>query len=338
MWTKYFIITFFAGALLCSCNKAAQETEILVESFPIEETLPGTRIDLADGEYISNLAYFAGDYLIFNAIRDKYFLQIYDREFNLVDKTLYRGEGPDELPDAFWLGQWSGNLSDPTILVYSDLKKRIASLNIHPFDGLTTVCDLPVSESLSPSSIYQTSDTTLVGITLDMFSGSDLFSYNIDTKTVRKAERPFKFVDGYESFYTSQQLMDYNKKNLNICCAYNSFPTMVIYDKDFNIIRIVNVGKKVDTATLSSKDEYPSFGNVVYYNDFILTLLMDDKQDSSKLLVFNQNGEPLASYDIGNAIGFIVDELGERLLSFKYDYGEADVAYLESHPMPELLK
>lgn len=337
MKPKFFITPFIAGIFLCSCSKVAQETEILVESFPIEESLPGTRIDLADGEYISCGADFAGDYLIFNAIRDKYFLQIYDRDFNLVDKMLYKGEGPNELPDAFWYGQWSGNPSDPTILVYSDNKKRVASLDIHPFEGLTTVCDIPVSESISPSTIYQTSDTTLVGITLDMFTGSDLFTYNIATKTVRKAERPFKFVEGYESFYTSQQLMDYNKKNLNICCAYNSFPSMVIYDKDFNIIRIVNVGKKVNTATLRSNDENPAFGKVVYYNDFILTLLVDEEHGSAKLLVFDPNGEPLASYAIGSAIGFIVDEVGERLLSIKYDADE-DVVYLESHQMPELLK
>ncbi|MDE5553983.1 MAG: hypothetical protein K2J10_02235 [Muribaculaceae bacterium] len=335
---KFFIITFIAGVLLSSCSKPAQETEIIVESFPIEESLPGTRIDLADGEYISNLAYFAGDYLVFNAIRDKFSLQIYDRQFNLVDKILYRGEGPNELPDAFWLGQWNGNPSDPTVLVYSDGKRRIESLNIHPFDSLTTVCNLPASEVISPSSIYMTSDTTLVGITLDMFNGSDLFSYNLETKTVRKAERPFKFVDGYESFYTSQQFMDYDREKLNICCAYNSFPTMVIYDKDFNIVRIVNVGQKVNTAILRSQDNYPSFGKVAYYKNFILAMLMNEEHDSAKLLVFDQNGDPRASYDIGNAIGFIIDELGERLLTVKYDYSEIDAAYLESHPLPELLK
>ncbi len=330
-------LTFLTGILLSSCQKQAYETEILIEAFPIEESLPGTRIDLADGEYLSNGAYFAGDYLVFQAIRDNYFLQIYDKEFNLVDKMLYKGEGPEELPDAAWQGQWSGNPADPTLLVFCDSKKRVASLNIHPFKGVTKVCDIPVSEWISPTSIYQTSDTTFVGITLDMTTGANLFSYNSDTKILRQLPSPFEFADGAVSFYTSQQVMDFNRKNLDICCAYNSFPSLVIYDKEFNIIRKVNVGVKVDTATLTNDSEYPSFSKVMYYNNFILAMLTDEKTSEAKLLVFDLNGNPRASFAIGKSIGFIADEQGQRLLTVKYDQNE-DLIYLESHNMPELLK
>ncbi len=337
---KHLIAFFIAGAMLCSCAKQEIQTEILVESFPIEETLTGTRIDLEDGEYLSNCAYFADDYLIFRAIRDKYFLQVYDKDFNLVGKLLNKGEGPNELPDAMWYGQWSGNGNDPKLLVFSEHKNRFVSLNINPFEGLTTVCDLPASESLSPTMIYQTSDTTYIGITLDMFTGADLFSYNTDTKVVNKAPRLLEFIDGYESFYTSQQVMDYNRKNLNICCGYQNFPTLVIYDKDFKVVREVNVGMKVNTETLRQKDEYTGFCKVAYYKDYIITMMIEmlrnEETADAKVLVFDRDGEPKASYDVGQAMGLIIDEAGRRLLTYKYDE-ELDVAYLDAYAMPDWL-
>lgn len=322
--------------LLCSCQNENKDKEITIAGFPIEESLSGTRIDLTDGEYLSNAAYFAGDYLVFQAIRDKFLLQIYDREFKLVDKILYKGEGPDELPDALWQGQWTGTQIDPNIHVFCESKKRVASLNLHPFEGLTTICDIPVSEWVEPSAIYQTSDTTFVGITLDMTKGSALFSYNTKTKNIRQIPSPFKFADGAVSFYTSQQIMDFNRKNLDICCAYNSFPSLVIYDKNFNIIRKVNVGMKVNTETLGVDADYPSFCKVAYYNDYILAMLIDGETSESRLLVFEANGEPCASYAVGKSLGFIVDEFGQRLLTIKYD-SNLDIIYLESCPMPKIL-
>ncbi len=227
-------------------------------------------------------------------------------------------------------------MTDPNIHVFCEAKKRVVSLNLHPFEGLTTICDIPVSEWVSTSAIYQTSDTTFVGITLDMTKGSELFSYNTETKTIRLIPSPFKFADSAASFYTSQQIMDFNRKNLDICCAYNSFPALVIYDKHFNIIRKINVGIKVNTETLGDDADYPSFCKVAYYNDFILAMLIDGETGESILLVFETNGEPCASYAVGKSIGFIVDESGQRLLTIKYDY-DKDIVYLESYPLPELM-
>lgn len=334
--TKIIKYIFLAEILLCSCQRAHNDKEITVAAFPIEKSLSGIRVDLTDGEYLTNGAYFAGDYLVFQSIRDKFLLRIYDREFKLIDKILCKGEGPDELPDALWLGQWTGTMIDPSVRVFCESKKRVACLNVHPFDGLATICDIPVSEWVSPSAIYQTSDTTFVGITLDMAKGSDLFSYNTETKKLRLIPPPFKFADGAVSFYTSQQIMDFNRKNLDICCAYNSFPSLVIYDKNFNIIRKVNVGMKVNTETLSDDTDYPSFCKVAYYNNFILAMLIDGETSEARLLVFEANGEPYASYAVGKSIGFIVDESGQRLLAIKYDYNE-DIIYLEAYPMPELM-
>ncbi|MCM1111010.1 MAG: hypothetical protein NC336_07380 [Clostridium sp.] len=332
------IVSFvIAAVLLGACTREEAETEILVESFPVEETIDGTRVDLTDSEFLSNGMYLAGDYLVFQAIKNNYFLQVYDREFNLVDKLLYRGEGPEELPNAIWNGQWSGSPANPAVLVYSDAKKRVASLNIHPFDTLTTVCDIPVSEWISPTTIYQTSDTTFAGITLDMTSGADLFIYNSNTRTQRRIPRPFKFKEGPESFYTSQQVMAFNRTTHDICCAYNSFPSLVVYDKDFNVRRIVNVGEKVNTELLSNTDEYPSFCMVSYYKGLILAMLVEGSTGESRLLVFDSDGEPRASYATGKSIGFVADESAQRLLTVKYDTDE-DVIYLDSYPMPELLK
>ncbi len=71
-------------------------------------------------------------------------------------------------------------------------------------------------------------------------------------------------------------------------------------------------------------------------NDYILAMLIDGETGESRLLVFEANGEPCASYAVGKSIGFIVDESGQRLLTIKYD-SNLDIIYLESCPMPKIL-
>ncbi len=71
--TKSIQYIFLTGILLCSCQNANKDNEITVTDFPIEKSLSGTRIDLTEGEYLSNEAYFAGDYLVFQSIRDNFF-------------------------------------------------------------------------------------------------------------------------------------------------------------------------------------------------------------------------------------------------------------------------
>lgn len=326
-----------AAIFLASCSHSDYEKEIAVKSFPIEETLPGTRFDLADAEYLSNLAYFAGDFLVFSAIRGNYFLQVYDRELNLVGKILNRGEGPEELPDARWCGQWSGAETNPDIFVFCEAKKRLAHLNINPFTGLTTVCDIPVSEDLDPTMIFQTSDTTLMGISLSISNGSTLFCYNPETKSVRRAQSPFEFAGGHVAFYTSQQMMDFDARRKELCCSYLSFPSIVIYDYQFNVLRKIHIGEPVNTAELGYESKHPGLKNVKYFKDKLLVMLIDDETEESKLLIFETDGTPLASYSIGYAIGFIIDEEGNRILSVKYDT-EKDIIYLDSHEIPSILK
>ena len=327
-----FIISF-AG---CSDSKTENEIDLMVETFPVQDSLPGKRIDLPYGECLSNMVSYAGDYLIFRAIRAPYFLQIYDRRFNLVDTILHKGEGPEELPDMMWFGQWSGADNNPSLTIFSDPKKRVAKVNVHPFTGITTVCDIPVSEGLSPSSIYEMNDTAFVGISLDMETGSDLFCYNPETKKVRKAEKPFKFIEGPMSFYTSQQTMAYNPDSKDICCAYINFPTMVIYDYSFKIKRKINIGIKVDTSTYDYKEQYPNLVNVAYIGRFITVLRMEPKTAESDLLVFDDDGTPRACYSVGKAVGYTIDIKGKRLLTIKYDQ-DNDLMYIEEHSLPELL-
>ena len=130
--------------------------------------------------------------------------------------------------------------------------------------------------------------------------------------------------------------MDYNAKRKEICCSYLSFPTIVIYDYNFNVLKTIHIGEKVNTATLTYSDKHPWLSNVRYYKDFFLVMLTDPETSESNLLVFDADGEPRASYAIGQAIWYVIDEVTQRLLSVKYD-SEADMVYIDCHQMPEIL-
>ncbi|MDE6120209.1 MAG: hypothetical protein K2F63_00305 [Muribaculaceae bacterium] len=74
-----------AMAIACVRAKTDKEIDLMVEIFPVQDTLSGKRIDLPHGECLGNMFSYAGDYLIFRAIRAPYFQQIYDRQFNFAD-------------------------------------------------------------------------------------------------------------------------------------------------------------------------------------------------------------------------------------------------------------
>ena len=333
---KFLFITAIALSL-SNCTTKESEKEILVESFPIEETLPSLRIDLEDAEYLTDMMGIAGDFLVFRTSRTNYFLQVYDKEFNLVGKLLNQGQGPNELPEIDWYDQWCGLPSNPQIQVVCTPLKRLSSLEINPFNGLTTICDIPASEDLEPRMMFATTDTTILGVSLSLYNGSAIFRYNTENKTALLCESPFEFADGPTKFYTTQQGIAYNPERKEICSAYYSFPSMVIYDYNFNVRRIINIGEKVDTKTLTFDANYPRLTPPQYYKNFIICLLINNDATESKLLVFDTNGEPRASYAVGQAYSFVINEQKQQILTLKYD-NEADLVYLDCYPLPELLK
>ena len=322
---------------IAGCSKKETGT-LVIDTLPDKVALDGTRIDLPKNEHLSNMGFYAGDFLVFNAFKAGYFLQVYDRDFNLVDTAVVKGQGPGELPSAMFYGQWTGSASSPELILFCDPMKRIASVGLNPSTGADRLADIPTSSYLEPSRIFQICDTLYAGVSLSFTDGAEMFTYNSETKQAKTYPIPFEF-NGNDKFYTTQQSMAYSPERREFCTAYSNVPWIVIYERDFNVVRKIAVGEEVSTATVSQGDRHAELLMVEYSGDNILVMYRanDGEDNETLLLVLDTAGNPVASYGIGDAMGYVVDSAGERLLTVHYD-GEQDVVYLKSCPMPEILK
>lgn len=330
------ILAAAAGILLAGCSQPSGDT-LLIDSWPVEETLDDTRIDLPLNEHLTNMGAYAGDYLVFNAFKADYCFLVYDRDFNLVDTVVRKGMGPEEMPMAMFYGQWKGSASSPELILFSEPLNRIASLSLNPVSGPVKIADIPTSSYLSPSSIYQVSDTLFAGVSLEMPDGAQLFQFNPATGQSRRYPLPFEFT-GNDKFYTTQQSMAYNAGRGQYCTAYSSVPWIVIYDSDFNVVRKIAIGEEVNTQGVSTGAGYAEMSMVRYHGNHIMVMYWANpsESDDCRLLVLDADGNPEGSFGIGDAIGYLVDTRSNRLLTVHHDK-EEDVVYLKSSPLPALL-
>ena len=319
----------------CSKNK---ENVTIVDHWPKEIEFQGKRVDLPLSEYITNRGYFAGDYLVFNAYKFDYCFLVYDRNFNLVDSVLRKGMGPQELPGAMFYGQWKGSDTNPEITIFSEPLNRIASIKLHPFGDLKTIGDIPSSSYISPSSIYEVNDTLYAGVSLEIIEGARLFTFNPATNQTEVFPLPLAFNEK-NRFYTTQQSMAYNPQLQCYYTAYNSVPWVIIYDRDFKVLKKIAIGEEVDTETLTMDSNYPEMSMVEYFNNHILVMYWSNPEtgDNNKLLVFDPKGKPEASISIGDAMGYIIDQKDKRLFTLHHDRDE-DVIYLKEGDLPTFLR
>lgn len=326
---------------LFSCGKKEMSAELIIEKFPVEETLPGERIDLPLAEHVSNGVFTAGDFYVVNAIRGSFFIMTYDREFNLCDTIVRKGQGPDELSSATYLGQWSGNASDPDILLFDGNTNRLVSAHINPFSGLTPRDALPVSEYLEPSRLYRLpNDSILVGINLTPPNASEIFKYNTAANRLTKYPQPFSF-NSRDAFYTSQCNLSFDSETGRFYTFFLSMPWIVIYDADFNILRKVALYEAVNSETLTMNSPTKGFIGPSMAAGKVIALYKDEAAEGEKaqtqLIILDRDGNPLAMYLVGDAIGYTLDIDRQNILTVHYDK-EEDVVYLMKRPLPGVLK
>lgn len=115
-------------------------------------------------------------------------------------------------------------------------------------------------------------------------------------------------------------------------------PLICIYDENLNLKKRLFIGNEINTETISVNDTYPGFVDAKFISDKFVALLMDPSgKDTSKLLIFDKEGKPLASYSIGMALGFCFDENLDSIISLGYD-DNTNMMKFYVYKIPQLLK
>lgn len=333
-----FVFTF--AVIFISCNNQQTPLTILADEFPVNETLLGDTIFIEGGEKVANIAEPAGDYFVFNAYRGPFCFMVYNQNFELVDTVVRKGKGHDELLNGpMYLGQWRGSKSNPEILVYADVEQKMVDFTLPEFKGIHKMVQLPKSLNLTPKYLYEVTKDKYYGMNLDVVEGGCLFSYDAHSNKLKKCPSPFEYAkDTNYLFYITQQSMAVSKDGDRICTAYNNFPWLALYDSEFNLLKKIAIGEEVDTKFVKMNDEYPGLIHVNFHKDNITVLYSPVNSDEpTSLKIFEKDGNPKASYNVGDAIWYFIDEENSRLITVHYD-NEKDLIYLMKYPMPETLK
>jgi len=321
-------------ATIPSCNNG--NGIILIDNLPQPFKIEAERVNLKGAEFLTNAMFLTGDYIVCVNMKAPYAFNIYTKNFELADTIVRIGGGPNEVISANYFGQWSGNDSNPEILIFDDKRNRLSSLNINPFYDLSTIFDIPVSEHLNPSSVYRINDNLYVGVNLSIGKSSELFTYQPETKTVTRIPNQFTF-DPMYGFYTSQCGLVKNTNGSGYVQHYFNIPWVLIYDDNFNLVHKIAINEEINPETLKSSNT--GFIQMYYSGRTIAGLfreLTDDSTTITTIIIFDDNGDVKATIDAGSIYSFMIDNQNNRLITVNYDTN-ADEVYLNISKLPEIL-
>lgn len=336
---SFTIIIMIAFSILTGClDDKDQSVTKEISRFSIEENLDTIfTVSPQCGENLTNSINIAGEHYVCIDYDAPFLLSVYNKDFNLTDTIVKRGHGHNEMLSALYFGQWSGSQENPDIIVYDMENRQIASLNISPFKGVKTVTNLSKVSDISPSKILLLQNSNLVGINLPAGEQAQLFKYDIKDKKVIFSTDVIKFNDS-NAFYTSQCGLAVSDDEKQFITPYYSLPLICIYDENLNLKKKIFIGKAIDNETITINDTYLGFVDLKIIDDKLVALLMDPSgKENSKLLVFDMEGEPIASYSIGKAMGFCIDKHLDRIISLGYD-DTTDMMKFFIYKLPQLIK
>lgn len=331
--SQVIILSLFAVLASCTSKEAK-----IVKDFPINENLKGERVDLELAEYIANIMEPAGDFYVFNAIRSGYCFQVYDENFNLVDTIVREGNGPAEIVGgALYLGQWSGQNSSPEILAYGSDTKKLYQIPLSHPEGISVKQSFEDSKDMQPKFVYKGDGPMYYGISLGYTNDGGLFSFDANTGVSKLATPAYDFDPSKNPlFYATQQSMALDLSHKHIATAYMNYPCVAIYDTSLNLVNKYDIDKQISTESASGSEEFPELINIKYHGGNIVVLYSPVGSDINYLRIFDESGTPIASYGVGNAIWYVIDDAHQRLLTVHYDKDQ-DVIYLMKYKLPKAL-
>lgn len=289
-----------------------------------------------NNELMSAMFSRAGNYFVVqNAYGNKLF-SLLDENLAFVDTVVAIGQGPEELTEGMYLGQWSGNPANPTIVVNETPKQRLVSLSVNPFDSITTVLRFPASERFRPRFAFLRDDSLCVGLNIGVGQAGEVGCYNLNSREVSYYPLPLEF-EKTNAFSTSQGSLTVNSENNKSAVAFFSFPGIVVYNDDFNVERVIFIGdSEVNTTQLRAEDRGAGFTRIMFSGDKFLALYKSETQGENRVLIFDKSFKPVASIPVGESLWFDVNETTGSIITTVFS-AVRDAVVFVVYPLPQKL-
>lgn len=289
-----------------------------------------------NNELMSAMFSRAGNYFVVqNAYGNKLF-SLLDENLAFVDTVVAIGQGPEELTEGMYLGQWCGNPENPTIVVNETPKQRLISMSVNPFDSISTVLRFPASERFRPRFAFLRDDSLCVGLNIGVGQAAKVGCYNLNSREVSYYPLPLEF-EKTNAFYASQGSLTVNAENDKSAVAFFSFPGIVVYNDDFTIERVIFVGdSEVNTAQLRAENRGAGFTRIMFSGDKFFALYKSDTQGENRVLVFDKSFRPVASVRVGESLWFDINETTGSIITTVFSVARDAVVFVV-YPLPKTL-
>ncbi|MCM1111001.1 MAG: TolB-like 6-bladed beta-propeller domain-containing protein [Clostridium sp.] len=301
--------------------------------FPVSITLEGERIYMPDSVIrVLGMADVVDSGYVYFLYDSPFALSASDTEFKNFTEFARKGQGPGEVAGVS--AMFSTKSSGDGFTVYDPYRMKLYGTSFGSGFVLNELSAFPDDYiKYSPSQVFCIGDGTYVGARGDFNYG--LVAYNPAASTV--AEWPlgddFDTVDPvYEEVATRS--IGYNRKNGVVGEIYGAYPVVILHDETG---RIVGRYRYTGYAAHTAPDNQPAdcFMDLELTDSYIWILYGDqDESESSKILVLDYAGEPIAELVIESTSSLAVDEKNRKILSIDPNNDDGN---LTVYNFPEIL-
>ncbi len=317
---KLYIIVALLITTISSCKH--KEKLYIVDSFPVEETLTGEVISSFNSDIGILGIKQAGEYVICDMWKQDYFFNVYDAENRLAGKLCMKGNGPDEFLAPAYYGQYDSEC----VWILERARELFFKVNLHKSlaQGKTVIeerFNLSKYPGLQSRNLFYINDELFFG-TNDNTSCAT-FTLNPKTSEIKFNPHVLDFPISSVTHQISQSMATLKPDRKLVATSFFYLPQIDIYSSEGKRLKTIFYKKVVEPATLDVfqglQDYYIQVFSTDEYIYALYTEPLDYETIGHYIQVFDWDGNPVASLNVGPTTDFYVTRNNKKLVALDFN-------------------
>jgi len=305
----------------CSCISCDRDIKV-VSDFPVDRQLKGQHIKKLDSLFTAYSITKIADRFAISIKKEKYFLCVCDDNFNILHKTLKKGNGHNEWLAPMLTGQTTNINNTSHALVLERERNRLYAVNVNnPASEPIILKDFSKDNLHNINYVYTYETDKYIGGR--MLEQCELFDYDAkkhETDAIVPHHiDPALFSADRHSL--SQTLATYNDRQKAMAVSYFTFPIISLISAKDKKDRTLQIGQEVPSYTKQNVSEPHFYFLDICSTDNNIYVLYDDPEfkEEMSILAFDWEGTAIARYRVPRLTCFTVDESHKRFVGIKED-------------------
>lgn len=324
-WITFATTTIVVAASSCTDSDTTYKQFC---DFPVSVALEGEKICMPDSDIrVLGMADVVDGGYVYFMYNSPFALSASDEEFKEFTDFAKKGQGPGEVAGVS--AQFAMNPYGDGFTVYDPYKMKIYETSFKSGLVLNELLTIPDDyRKYSPSMVFRLGNGVYVGARGDFNYG--LVAYNPDASTVAEWPLGGDFdMDHPVEDEVSMRAISYNKKNGTVGEIYGTCPIIILHDENGDIVGRYKY-TEYSPHTAPDNNLADCFMDIRLTDSYIWVLYGDpDESDTSKVMVLDYAGEPIAELTIESTLSFAVDEKGRKIISVDPNKEEGNLTVYE---------